>query len=84
MLWIEFLNSDFHDQLGRGGDHDRLADPTWLRSFLERHELPIVTAAEAHFGLGNATSVDITVFWPDGGQSQINGVAADQYLVIDR
>jgi hypothetical protein len=40
--------------------------------------------AEAHFGLGAATTVDLTVYWPDGTQSALANVAADQRLVIDQ
>ena len=39
--------------------------------------------AEAHFGLGAAMSVDITITWPDGTQKSLNAVAADQYLVVN-
>lgn len=38
--------------------------------------------AEAHFGLGAAQDVDITVIWPDGGQTILNDVAADRLLTI--
>ncbi len=38
-LWIEFVNSDFHDHRGRG-DHDHLADPEWLARFLRKRGLP--------------------------------------------
>jgi len=40
--------------------------------------------AEAHFGLGQVDVVDITVYWPDGTQSDLMGVAVDQVLIIDR
>ena len=40
--------------------------------------------AEAHFGLGSASTVDMTIFWPDGSQSIINNVAANQYLSVDQ
>jgi len=38
--------------------------------------------AEAHFGLGDATSVDLTVRWPDGLITQISDVPANQLLVV--
>ena len=38
--------------------------------------------AEAHFGLGAATSVDLSVRWPDGAVTQISNVAANQLLVV--
>jgi hypothetical protein len=41
-------------------------------------------AAEAHFGLGASTSADVLVRWPDGTESSINGVAADQLMTIQQ
>ncbi len=38
--------------------------------------------AEAHFGLGASQSVDVVVYWPDGGRTELNRVAADQLLTI--
>ncbi len=38
--------------------------------------------AEAHFGLGSTRNVDVAVFWPDGSQSALADVAADQLLTI--
>ncbi len=38
--------------------------------------------AEAHFGLGDATSVDLSVRWPDGVMSNVSNVAANQLLVL--
>ena len=38
--------------------------------------------AEAHFGLGDATSVDLSVRWPDGTESTVLNVAANQLLVL--
>lgn len=40
--------------------------------------------AEAHFGLGSAQIVDITVFWPDGSQSVLTNVVADQLLTVNQ
>ena len=38
-----------------------------------------------HFGLGNATTVDqVHVRWPDGMESVLNGVKADQLLTVER
>jgi len=39
---------------------------------------------EAHFGLGAATSANVTVRWPDGSVSNHPGIAAGQLLVIDQ
>ena len=38
--------------------------------------------AEVHFGLGDATSVDLSVRWPNGVVSQVSNVAANQLLVL--
>ncbi len=38
--------------------------------------------AEAHFGLGSIQNVDVTIFWPDGSQTALINVAADQLLTI--
>jgi enediyne biosynthesis protein E4 len=35
-----------------------------------------------HFGLGNATTADVEVFWPSGARENLKAVAADQLLVI--
>lgn len=37
---------------------------------------------EVHFGLGEATSADLVVRWPDGTETGLLGVAADQLLTI--
>ena len=41
-LWIDFINSDWHDPLGKARDRDELEDPAWLRRLLERWNLPTV------------------------------------------
>ncbi len=42
-------------------------------------------AAEAHFGLGAATTIDeLTVTWPDGGSSIWTNVPADQWITLSR
>ena len=38
--------------------------------------------AEAHFGLGDATTVSLSVRWPDGFTSEVTNVAANQLLVV--
>ena len=35
-----------------------------------------------HFGLGTATSADLTVRWPNGTIEKIGAVSADQLVVI--
>ena len=39
---------------------------------------------EAHFGLGDATTADIRVVWPDGEVSRENDVAADQIVTLEQ
>lgn len=44
-LWIDFVNSDWRDPLGRDPDTDRLDDPQWLRQFLQDAGLPLHPAS---------------------------------------
>jgi len=57
---------------------------TQIREIRASNHFVSQNPAEAHFGLGSAMSVDLTVFWPDGTQRTLLSVAADQYLVIDQ
>ncbi|MGA2534026.1 MAG: CGNR zinc finger domain-containing protein [Candidatus Aminicenantales bacterium] len=36
-IWLDLLNSDWHDHLGSGRGEDRLENPTWLRGYLDLH-----------------------------------------------
>lgn len=45
MLWIDFVNSDWRDPLGRGPATDRLEDSDWLGKFLQAAKLPAAAAA---------------------------------------
>ncbi len=42
LLWIDFVNSDWHDPLGKTPDRDELEDHAWLRALLDRWRLPKV------------------------------------------
>ena len=55
---------------------------TQIREIRASNHFVSQNPAEAHFGLGNAGSVNMTIFWPDGGQTIMNNVTSDQYLVI--
>ena len=46
-LWIDFVNSDRHDPLGREPDRDDLRDPAWLRRFLAAGKLPRIDVRSA-------------------------------------
>ncbi len=35
-VWLDLLNSDWHDHLGSGRREDRLDDPAWLKRYLSR------------------------------------------------
>ncbi|MCY3839302.1 MAG: ASPIC/UnbV domain-containing protein, partial [Gammaproteobacteria bacterium] len=37
---------------------------------------------EVHVGLGAAQVADVTVLWPDGMESFLDGVSADQLLTV--
>jgi predicted RNA-binding Zn ribbon-like protein len=39
MLWIDFVNSDARDHLGRGQHEDRLEDPGWVKQFAKKWQL---------------------------------------------
>jgi enediyne biosynthesis protein E4 len=39
---------------------------------------------EAHFGLGTASTADLTIRWPDGTETNHTGIEADQILTLDR
>ena len=43
MLWIDFINSDARDHLGRGNHEERLQQATWVREFLRKHQLKSIT-----------------------------------------
>lgn len=38
-IWIDLLNSDWHDHRGTGAHKDRLDDPSWLESYIKRWKL---------------------------------------------
>lgn len=50
-LWIDFLNSDWHDPLGHAPRRDRLHEPAWLGEFLAKWKLPAL-GADAASALG--------------------------------
>lgn len=39
-LWVDFVNSEWHDWKGSGASEDRLDKPEWLDGLLARHGLP--------------------------------------------
>ena len=55
---------------------------TMMRPILAGGSFLSQEPAEAHFGLGAATSADITIDWPDGTQTTVTGIAADQVLTL--
>jgi predicted RNA-binding Zn ribbon-like protein len=46
-LWLELLNSDWHDYRGRAADEDRINSPAWRARFLARCRLPATLAERA-------------------------------------
>ncbi len=40
-VWIDLLNSDWHDHRGTGAREDRLDDPLWLESYINRWGLDL-------------------------------------------
>jgi len=55
---------------------------TQIREIRASNNFVSQSPAEAHFGLGQANFVDLTVFWPDGTQTVMPGVDANQFLTI--
>ena len=43
-LWIDFVNSDYHDHRGQAPHRDHLAEPEWIAEFLRKRGLPAVDA----------------------------------------
>jgi hypothetical protein len=41
------------------------------------------TAPEAHFGLGSAAKVSLTIRWPSGGEQTLKDVAVDRVLLVE-
>lgn len=39
MLWVDFMNSEWHDWRGSGKSEDRLYKPEWLQQWLTEHQL---------------------------------------------
>ncbi len=40
-IWLDLLNSDWHDYRGTGEHEDRLDNPSWVKKFLERRGLDL-------------------------------------------
>jgi hypothetical protein len=57
---------------------------TQIREIRASNHFTSQNPAEAHFGLGTAMTVDMTIFWPDGTQDALAAVSADQYLVVNQ
>lgn len=46
--WTDLLNSDWHDHLGTGAREDRLDDPRWLESYINRWDLDLEDVPREH------------------------------------
>lgn len=55
---------------------------TQVREISASNNFVSQSPAEAHFGLGASELADVVVYWPDGGRTELNAVAADQLLTI--
>ena len=58
------------------------AQTRWLTQ--GAHGLQSSAPVEAHFGLDDATTADITVVWPDGQRNDFAGIATNQTVQITR
>jgi len=59
------------------------AEGTQVREVHAGNNYVSQNAPEVHFGLGEATSIDLIVRWPDGSETIRTGVATDQLLTIE-
>jgi hypothetical protein len=62
--------------VARYGNRRQAQDVTAQSSFYSANDRRL------HFGLGSATSADLTIRWPNGATETIQGVEADQLVVI--
>jgi len=62
--------------VARYGNRRQAQDVTAQSSFYSASDRRL------HFGLGTATSADLTIRWPNGATETIQGVEADQLVVI--
>jgi predicted RNA-binding Zn ribbon-like protein len=51
-IWIDLLNSDWHDHKGTGAREDRLEDPGWLENYICRLELDLEDVSREHIRRG--------------------------------
>lgn len=54
-----------------------------IRPFMVADSYLTSHASDVFFGLGSATTVDVTVYWPTGAATVLNGVPADMRIVVD-
>src|SRR3954447_23861868 len=62
--------------LARYGNRTQAQEVTAQSSFYSANDRRL------HFGLGTATSVDLTIRWPNGAEEKVTGVEADHLVVI--
>ena len=62
----------------------RTRESTQVREIRAGNHYVSQNPAEAHFGLGAATTADVNVRWPDGSETNLTSVAADRLLVIEQ
>ena len=62
----------------------RTSDGTQIRTVGGTNNYASHDPFEAHFGLGDATTADVRVVWPDGEVSRENDVEADQVLMLEQ
>ena len=62
--------------LARYGNRTQAQEVTAQSSFYSANDRRL------HFGLGTATSADLTIRWPNGAEEKVAGIEADQLVVI--
>ncbi len=85
LLWIDFINSDWHDPLGKAPGRDQLEDPAWLRRLLERWSLRKVDVrsrdTQAAFGdLRTLLQAFVRALVRDGSLRPAELAALNRYL----
>ncbi|WP_225334867.1 CRTAC1 family protein [Halomicrobium urmianum] len=58
------------------------ADDTQVRTQRPRTDYLSQESRVIHFGLGDADAADVTVTWPDGTERTVEGVSADQRVLL--
>lgn len=87
LLFIDFLNSDWHDYRVKGLRYDRLTQPEWVEKFLKRHGLDGSVALDettlaALVALRTLLHRMVTTLYHDQQLSQADIASLNEFLKI--